>query len=194
MRRRETLKGEVSRIGLKRTKTGEGEAPRKEKAIVIERKGVHTETQSCQTTGTEKHQKKIGKALTKTENLQTGTGKFQTRRKGGADHETGEDLGQDQESVHQAVVESPQTAELQGKGLAVQAGGMMESQEDQGQRSAPQDQGQRSAPQDQGQKDVPRSRPRGRGLGKVAAGHARALKNFWMLPVGLTGQKRPRSG
>ena len=193
MRRRETLKGEVSRIGLKRTKTGEGEAPRKEKAIVTERKGVLTETQSSQT-GTEKHQKEIEKAQTKTENLQTGTGKFQTRRKGGADHETGEDLGQDQESVHQAVVESPQTAELQGKGLAAQAGGMMGSQEDQGQRSAPQDQGQRNAPQDLGQKDVHRSRLRGRGLGKVATGHARALKNFWMPPVGLTGQKRPRSG
>ena len=117
MRRRETLKGEVSRIGLKRTKTGEGEAPRKEKAIVIERKGVHTETQSCQTTGTEKHQKKIGKALTKTENLQTETGKFQKGTRGGADHETSEDLGPDQESVHPVAGESPQTSELQGKGL-----------------------------------------------------------------------------
>ena len=181
----------MSRIGLKRTKTGESEAPRKEKATVIERKGVLTETQR---TGTEKHQKEIEKARTKTENLQTGTGKFQTRTKGGADHATSEDLGQDQESVHPVVVESPRTAELQGRGLAAQAGGMMESQEDQGQRSAPQDQGQRNAPQDLGQKDVHRSRLRGRGLGKVATGHARALKNFWMLPVDLIGQKRPRSG
>ena len=116
MRRRETLKGEMSKIRLKRTKTGEGEALKKEKAIVIERKGVATETQSSQT-GTEKHQREIENIWTKTENLQTETEKFQIRTKGGVDHETSEDLGPDQESVRPVVGEGPQTAELQGKGL-----------------------------------------------------------------------------
>ena len=89
---------------------------KKEKVTVKERKGVLTETQSCMT-GTEKHQREIVSTWTKTENLQTETGKFQIGTRGGADHETSEDLGPDQESVHPVVGESPQTAELQGKGL-----------------------------------------------------------------------------
>ena len=197
---KETLKGEIVRIRLKKRMTGEGdEALKKEKATVIERKGAAlTETQSC-LIGTEKRlieiediqtktenlQTKITTPQSKTESLQTKTGNFLKRTKGGADHETNEDLGQDQGGVHPVEVESPQIVELQGKGLAVQAGGVMESQEDRGQRSAP---------QGQGQKDVRRSRLRGRGLGKVLTGHVLALKSSWMRPVGLTDQKRPKSG
>ena len=87
-----------------------------------------------------------------------------------------------------------ESQEDQGQKSAPQDQDQRNAPQDQGQRNAPQDQGQRNAPQDQGQRSAPRSLLGGRGLGKVVTGHARALKNFWMLPVDLIGQKRPRSG
>ena len=184
MIRRETLKGDISKIRLKKTKTEEGEVLKKERAIVIEKKGALTETQSC-LTGIEKQLIEIGNIRKRIVNLQTKIAGFLERTTRGADHMTDEDLDQDLGSVRLVVIESLQIEEHQGRGLAVQAGEVMESRGDLGLGSAL---------QDQGQKDDHRSRLRGRGPEKVERGHARVLKNFWTPLVGLTGQKRPKSG
>jgi len=151
---------------------------------VIEKEGALTETQNRRT-GKEKQPIEIENIWTRIESLQTRIADLLERTARGADQAINGDQDQDQGNVHPVAVESLQSEELQGKGLAAQAGGVMESQGDQDLESALQDQGQR---------DVHQSRLRGRSPGKVVIGHARALKNFWTPLEGLTGQKRPKSG